>query len=222
MRPFFHFLALCAVLLPLHAFSQPNVLGLPAVPQTPLPESPPAGGAASPKAGASAAQPQVSDSDMKAVLNGGVTMASSYTSTLATVRVTTHTLYQGDALRKQALSAARLVQRDLRLACGKQCKPSSMGAPKLLPDGKLQFDLVIDGLPRALNNDDMMNLLLGRPLVVAAATAKPSPQVAPPARAAASAAAGVPVAREPSSMPESVQMTRTLVEGSPAPAEPAK
>jgi hypothetical protein len=210
MQSFFRLLALCALLLPIHAYAQGNVLGLPAVPQTPIAEPQPAASGAGPKPGASAAaaQPQVTDADIKSVLNGGVIMASSYTSTLATVRITTNTPYKGDARRKQALTAARLVQRDVRVACGKQCKPASMPAPKILPDGKLQFDMVIDGLARALSNDDMMGLLLGRPLPVvaagpgaaASAAAKPIPAVSS-ARAAAPAVVAAPVVRDPPALP---------------------
>jgi hypothetical protein len=181
------------------AMAQPNILGLPAVPQntvvaTPAPVASAAGAKAAPKtagtakgaasgatSGASAAGAAlINDVDIKAVLNGGVTMASSYTSTLATVKVTTNASYKGDLLRAQAVTAAKLVQRDVRLACGKQCKAAKMPAPKLRSDGKLEFDLVIDSLPRALSSDDMMNMLLGKPMaVLAPVPVKPAITVVP-------------------------------------------
>ncbi|MGA8515822.1 MAG: hypothetical protein WB821_13745 [Burkholderiaceae bacterium] len=244
MKPFFCIVALITSVWAHSAFAQPNVLGLPALPQTPIdpPQaSQPAASATSapkgtkagrPKGGASSAAlpiaPLVNDADAKSVLNGGVTMATSYTSTLATLRITTNTLYQDEPQRKAALTAGRLVQRDLYMACGKQCRPVSMPAPKLLPDGKLQFDLVVDGFNRAINQDDMMNMLLGRPLAVGAAspniaaTAGANKPViaATPAKAATQAAP--PVVRDPPALPDAVQVTRSITPGSPSHTEPAK
>jgi hypothetical protein len=188
----------CALMLatsPAHA--QANVLGLPAVPQNPVqpaasaPGPAPAGNPGAPASGAakrkpaaaasaasaaSAARaapqsPQINDADAKAVLSGGVTMASSYVGKVATVRVTTNNTYPGEALRRQALNAARLVQRDLALSCAWQCKPAPMPAPKVLADDKLQFEMVIDNYPRVLSYDDMIAMLLGKPLAV---TPKPA------------------------------------------------
>jgi hypothetical protein len=203
---FFAVLSLCAAAMPAHA--EGNLLGLPAVPQAQVasPASVPA--AAAPASGASAAKPQKksasaarsataassaassaagapaapTDNDIKSVLNGGVTMASSYTGTVATVKVVTNAVYKGDLLRSQALKAAKLVQRDVGLACGAQCKGVKMPAPLLQPSGKLEFDLSIDGLGRVLNQDDMVNLLLGRPLAVLPKVANPvvvTPTVVP-------------------------------------------
>lgn len=181
------------------AHAQANVLGLPAVPQNPAqpaasaPGPAPAGNpgvaasgaakrkptaaaaaAAASAASAARASPppqQINDADAKAVLSGGVTMASSYVGKVATVRVTTNNTYPGEALRRQALNAARLVQRDLALSCAWQCKPAPMPAPKVLADDKLQFDMVIDNYPRVLSYDDMIAMLLGKPLAV---TPKPA------------------------------------------------
>jgi hypothetical protein len=210
MKPFFYLLTLMASLWANSAWAQPNVLGLPIVPQTPIDAPVVAPAAASPASAASAAKggkavrPKpgasaaalpvptpavINDADAKAVLNGGVTMATSYTHTLATLRITTNTLYKEEAQRKQALTAGRLVQRDLYMACGKQCRPGPMAAPKLLADGKLQFNLVMDGFNRVINNDDMMNMLLGRPLAVGAAS---------PSIAAMAAGKAAPAAAEPS------------------------
>jgi hypothetical protein len=181
---------LCAV-LQAHAQSQSNVLGLPAVPQTPA-ASEPAPGAA--RKTASGVAPPLSDSQIKSVISGGVTMASSYVQRTATVRVTTNNIYQTEEQRKAAINAGRLVQRDVRISCGKQCKPAAnMPAPKILPDGKLQFDMVIDDYPRVLTQDDMIAMVLGNPLAVvptaapASAPAAPAPVAPAPVAPAASA-----------------------------------
>jgi hypothetical protein len=202
----------CALMLATpSAHAQANVLGLPAVPQNvqPAASAPgpaPAGNPGAPASGAtkrkpaaaasaasaaSAARaapqsPQINDADAKAVLSGGVTMASSYVGKVATVRVTTNNTYPGEALRRQALNAARLVQRDLALSCAWQCKPAPMPPPKVLADDKLQFEMVIDNYPRVLSYDDMIAMLLGKPLAVASkpaatATAAPPTPTAPTA-----------------------------------------
>jgi hypothetical protein len=231
MKPFFCIFALLASVWVHSALAQPNVLGLPALPQTPIdpPQAaqPAASAAGAPKA-AKALRPQraassaalpVNDADAKSVLNGGVTMATSYTHTLATLRITTNTLYQDETQRKAALTAGRLVQRDLYLACGKQCRPAPMAAPKLLPDGKLQFELVMDGFNRVITQDDMMGMLLGRPLAVGQA----SPGIAAMASAAKPAAVASPakVAAQPA-LPDAVRVTRSITPGSPSHTEPAK
>jgi hypothetical protein len=197
---FFTLLGLFAASMMAHAES--NVLGLPAVP---IAQATPQTPASAPAASASTAKPQKksasavrsataasapaapTDNDIKSVLNGGVTMASSYSATVATVKVLTNAVYKGDLLRSQALKAAKLVQRDVGLACGAQCKGVKMPAPLLQPSGKLEFDLSIDGLGRVLSQDDMVNLLLGRPLAVLPKVANPvvaTPTVVPTASAA--------------------------------------
>ncbi len=191
----FCFVVLCALWLHTGAWAQGNVLGLPAVPQTPVvapaPPAPPASGASNSKKAASNPKAKsatatvgttpmandgiINDADAKSVLNGGVTMASSYTATQAQVMVTTNAPYKTTEARQAALQAARLVQRDLFLSCGRHCKPLPMAAAHILPDGKLQFPMAIDGLGRVLSYDDMMGMLLGKPLaVVAVAPIKPA------------------------------------------------
>jgi hypothetical protein len=205
----------CCAATAICAYAQPNVLGLPAVPQNtgpttmivPVPIPAAAASAAKRKAGAGVQPtqtailqgPQIRDSEAKAVLSGGVTMVSSYTDKIGTVRVTTNTVYAGVPLRRQALNAARLVQRDLALACAWQCKPAAMAAPTLLADGKLQFEMAIDPYPRVLSYDDMVAMLLGKPLAVvpkpgAAGLTVTVVPAAPAAPASASPAAAVPAA----------------------------
>jgi hypothetical protein len=220
MRHILCLFILSAALLTTNAMAQANVLGLPAVPQTPVqPAAQPApqAGVSAPKAGASAAaknakqgasaaragasgakpgvalpQESVNDVEDKSVLSGGVTMASSYEGKVATVRVTTNNVYQGDVYRSQALKAAKLVQRDLVTSCAWQCKPAPMPAPQILADGKLQFVMAIDNYPRVLSYDDMITMLLGKPLAVTPKPAATATVATPSAPAAAPAANALP------------------------------
>ncbi len=220
MRYILCLISISASLLAVNAMAQSNILGLPAVPQTPLqpalgPQavaSAPQGGASaaaknakqsasSARAGASGAKPgaalpqeSVNDAEAKSVLSGGVTMASSYEGKLATVRVTTNNVYQGTAYREQAVKAAKLVQRDLVTSCAWQCKPAPMPTPVILDSGKLQFVMAIDNYPRVLSYDDMITMLLGKPLAV-------TPKPATTATAAPTAAASAVAAPRPAAAP---------------------
>ena len=178
-----------------------NILGLSvaplvpvAAPQAPNPASNPAQSASAPKKAASSAKGKtpdkaapaalpgadmIKDADAKSVLNGGVTMASEYADTRATVMVTTNAVFATPELRKAALLAAQYVQRDVVLSCQRQCKPAAMGAAKILPDNKLQFPMVVDGLGRVLSNDDMITMLLGKPLAVPPKPVSPASNAAP-------------------------------------------
>jgi hypothetical protein len=208
-------IALCASLCAaLPAYGQGNVLGLPAVPQI-APAAKPAASAADKAAqpAASAATPQQLDDQAKSVLSGGVTLASNYDGRTVTVVVTTNNTYTSQEQRKAALKAARLVQRDVKVSCAKQCKAAaSMPAPKILPGGKLEFAMVVNDYPRALSNEDMVALLLGRPLAVIAQAA---PQ--PAASGALAPAASAP-ATAPASPPASAPVGITTPAVSPAPA----
>jgi hypothetical protein len=144
------------------AFAQEtNILGLTPVPQTT------ASGA---KVAPAPSGPLIRDVEGKAILSGGMQMASSYAGKITTVRVTTVNAFTGADQRAQALAAARLMQRDLPLSCAKQCKIAAMPEPKLLPDGKVQFDLNVEGFPRVLDRDDMVNMIKGVPLAQKAGT----------------------------------------------------
>jgi hypothetical protein len=254
MRHILCLFTLSATLVATNAMAQANILGLPAVPQTPVPpaaQPAPQAAASAPKSGASAAaknaqqsasapravasgakpatalpQETINDVEVKSVLSGGVTMASSYEGKLATVRVTTNNVYQGDGYRSQAIKAAKLVQRDLVTSCAWQCKPAPMPAPVILPDGKLQFVMAIDNYPRVLSYDDMITMLLGKPLAVmpkttATATAAPPAAAAPAATpAAAPRPAAAPAAN---ALPPGVVRSSNLDTATPAvPAAPAQ
>jgi hypothetical protein len=244
MRHILCLFTLSATFVATNAMAQANILGLPAVPQTPVqptaqPAPAPQAGVSAPKAGASASaktpkqsasaaraaasgakaapgvpQESVNDAEAKSVLSGGVTMASSYDGRLATVRVTTNNVYQGDVYRSQAIKAAKLVQRDLVTSCAWQCKPAPMPAPQILDSGKLQFVMAIDNYPRVLSYDDMITMLLGKPLAV---TPKPTATLAPPAAAASSAApAANPAAAPANALPPGVVRSSTISTATPA------
>ena len=164
---------------PLHAQDANNILGLPAVPQRP---APPSGAASAAQRPAIAAKP--TDAQIKSVLSGKITAASTYQDGLITVRVMTEKTFVGDAARAQALQAARLVQRDVRLACGKLCKPAPMPAPTIQADNTLGFDIVVQGYAGSMSTPDMINLVSGKRIGAAASAA---PAAAPPAQPASPA-----------------------------------
>ena len=202
--------------------SSNNVLGLPAVPQTsvaPAPGAPAARPASSPSPSTSPSPGTPTDAEIKSALAGNISLASFYQEGLVTVRISTVKTFVGSAPRAQALQAARLVQRDIRLACGKLCKPGPMPAPALQADNTLRFDLVIAGYAGTLSTADMVNLVNakaigpgGKPVPVpppvplsASATAAPATasSTAPPtasstASSSASATATTPSAATPS------------------------
>ncbi len=138
-----------------------NILGLPSVPQT---------AASGAKGAPGPASPLIRDVEGKAILSGGMQMASSYAGKITTVRVTTINAFASTEQRLQALAAARFIQRDLPLSCAAQCKSAAMPEPKILPDGKVQFDLNVEGFPRILDRDDMINMIKGVPLIKRAGT----------------------------------------------------
>jgi hypothetical protein len=235
MQRIFYTLVLSTLAAVAHAQYEPNILGLPAIPQKPPAPPAPQASASAPKAPASAtsaargrspasaasasktAPPPPDDNTAKAVLSGGVTLASSYVGALSTVRVTTNSPYQGEALRAQAITAARLVQRDLRVSCGTQCKPAAMGAPQILKDGKLQFDMVVEGFTRTLTQEDMIAMVMGRPLAVVAAKPAAAPSVTSvTASSAAPSPATKPAPEAPAAEPAASAPT------TPSSAIPAK
>ena len=252
MRHLLCLFTLSTSLLATNAMAQANILGLPAVPQTPVqwqsqaapqaaasaPKTAASASAKAPKQSASAARaaasapkpavglPQegVNDVEAKSVLSGGVTMASSYEGKIATVRVTTNNLYQGEVYRAQAIKAAKLVQRDLVTSCAWQCKPAPMPAPVILADGKLQFVMAVDNYPRVFSYDDMITMLMGTPLAVAKPTATATAGApAVPANAAPARAAAVPIVPAPAAangLPPGVVRSSHL--DTAAPAAPAK
>lgn len=161
-----------------------NVLGLPAVPQ--------------PKAGASAASPAKSASAPKAIsdsppsrdiLAGELGLQHSAINGLGRLVVTTRATFATAGAQSNALDAARSVQRDLVKACGKQCKPEKMAAPKILPSGQLEFDIAFRPLYQHLNQAQFIAALQSKPLNLTPAqiTAPEAVPAAPAASASFSA-----------------------------------
>ncbi|MGB4116999.1 MAG: hypothetical protein WBK51_10680 [Polaromonas sp.] len=138
----------------LYAQDTGNVLGLPAVPQN---VTPAASAAKKPLDAAKA-----SEAEIKSVLSGNLKLASFYPEGQVIVRVTTDRTFIGNAVRAQAVQAARLVQRDARQACGKLCKPAPMPAPTLQSDNTLSFDIVVSGYEGVMSTPDMVNLVSGK------------------------------------------------------------
>ena len=133
-----------------------NVLGLPAVPQG-------ATSAASGAKGATAPAKPLEIED-KSLISGPMELASFYRPGEVTVRVVTQKTFAGPELRAKALKAARLVQRDISLSCGKLCTPGLMPAPVLLSDNRLTFNLVLAGYIGQISSPDMINLVTAQPI----------------------------------------------------------
>ena len=138
------------------AQSSNNILGLPAVPQQAQPPQAPGSSPIVSRPGNAAVQP--TDADVKSAISGNIKLASFYQEGLVTVRLVTDKTYVGSGPRAQALQAARLVQRDVRLSCSRLCKSGPMPAPTLLADNTLSFDLVLSGYAGTLTTTDMINL----------------------------------------------------------------
>lgn len=134
-----------------------NILGLPAVPQNPALAAS-SGKKAAPPAGTG----KPGEAEIKSVLSGNLKLASFYPEGQIIVRVTSDKTFAGDTARGQALQAARLVQRDVRIACSKLCKPAPMPAPTLQPDNTLTFDIVVSGYEGVMSSTDMINLVSGK------------------------------------------------------------
>lgn len=158
-----------------------NILGLPAVPQGP---TAPASSAASTPA-KPAVVARLTDAQIKAVLSGKITAASTYQDGLITVRVTTEKTFVGDAPRAQALQAAKLIQRDVRLACANLCRPAPMPVPVIRADNTLGFDIVVAGYAGSISQSDLINLVSGK-RISAAIQSVPATLPSPPASAATS------------------------------------
>jgi hypothetical protein len=101
----------------------------------------------------------------KSILNGQVTMKLVVEpNAVQRVQIVTGRPF-APADQFAALDAARAVQRDIPLACGKLCKPGKMTPPSINKDGFLSFDMAVQGLPYALSTQDIALLLQANPLV---------------------------------------------------------
>lgn len=171
-------------LLASSAFAQDvNVLGLPAIPQ-PKPGSP--------AASAAAAKNQTANTPMPAnrdILAGELGIQHSALDGLGRLIITTRTTFPTPAAASNAIQVARTVQRDIATACGKQCTPQKMAAPKILSSGQLEFDLAFRPLYQHLNQTQFVAALQGKPLNLTpeqlAAPAASTPATATASNAAA-------------------------------------
>lgn len=137
---------------------------LPPVPPLTMPSAPVKPGAKG-AAKASAAEPVPSGPVNKSILNGQVTMKLVVEpNAVQRVQIVTGRPF-APVDQFAALDAARAVQRDIPLSCGKLCKPARMTPPSINKDGFLSFDMAIQGLPYGLSTQDIALLLQANPLV---------------------------------------------------------
>ena len=144
----------------LYAQDSNNILGLPAVPQGP--QAAASAGATGSAGSKTPAKP--TEAEIKSILAGNLKLTWSYPDGKILVRVVTEKTFVDKAQRAQALQAARLLQRDVRIACGKLCRPEPMSAPTLQPDNTLSFDVVVSGYKGTMTTADMINLASGKPV----------------------------------------------------------
>lgn len=149
-----------------------NVLGLPAIPQ-PKPGSQ---AASAPKAvGASTVKPQAN----RDILNGEMGLQHSALDGLGRLIITTRASFATAGAQSNAIEAARSVQRDLGKACGKQCKPDKMAAPKILSSGQLEFELAFRPLYQHLTQPQFLAAIQSQPLNLTPAQLTPPTVTAP-------------------------------------------
>ncbi len=122
----------------------------------------------------------------------------------------------------QAMTAARAMQRDVRLACQKLCQPGKMDAPRITPEGELSFDLVLLGLNRTLTQADLVSAMQGQVLPKSlAAPALSAPKiVAPVTQEAATTAASSGAPQAPA--PPAVAAALAPAASAPAGSKPAQ
>ncbi|MBS7806987.1 hypothetical protein [Variovorax sp. PCZ-1] len=167
------------------AFAQEaNVLGLPAIPQ------PKPGAAAAGPAKSASAAPEVAAS--RDILAGELGLQHSALNGQGRLIITTRAMFATAGAKSAALDAARGVQLELSKACGKQCKPEKMSAPKILPTGQMEFELAFRPLYQHLNQTQFLAALQSKPLNLTPA------QLAPPAAIPTSVTAS-PTASAPAS-----------------------
>jgi hypothetical protein len=171
---FFRSSCMAAVLSTVAVFGQlataqeVNILGLPAIPQ-PKPGQAPAAAPANsttakgkPGATTTAAGLQVQPSRLP--IAGELGIQHSAREGVGRIVITTRAAFATAAARETALDTGRLVQRDIATACGKQCRPEKMAAPKILSTGQLEFELSFRPLHQHLQQAQMLALLQGQPM----------------------------------------------------------
>lgn len=141
-----------------------NVLGLPAIPQ-PKPGSAPPAGIAKPGSGAPATKGAAPTSIAnREAISGELGLQHSAREGIGRLIVTTRTVFATAGGRSTAIETGKFVQKELAIACGKQCQPQKMAAPKILSSGQLEFELVFAPLHQNLSQAQFLAALQGRPL----------------------------------------------------------
>ena len=159
-------LVAASVLLPFAALAQGTGVSqfLPPVPPLTMPSAPVKAGGKAPGKPV-AADPAPNGPVNKGVLNGQVVMKLLVEPNgVQRVQIVTGRPY-APVDQFAALDAARAVQRDVGLSCGKLCKPAKMTPPAINKDGFLSFDMAVQGLPFGLSTQDISLLLQASPLV---------------------------------------------------------
>lgn len=144
-----------------------NVLGLPAIPQ-PKPGQTPAAniapGTVSQSKGKTSTSSGVQVQATRAPIAGELGIQHSARDGVGRIIVTTRSTFGTAAARDTALDAGRLVQREIAQACGKQCRPEKMSAPKILSSGQLEFEIVFRPLYQHLQQTQMLAAIQGQPM----------------------------------------------------------
>ncbi len=152
-------LAMISTCFIFNAYAQEaNVLGLPAIPQ-----AKPGAAVAAPGSASKPTKP-IDSSPNRDALAGEMSLQHSALNGLGRLVITTKSVFSSQATQGSAIDAARLVQRDLTIACGKQCKPEKMASPKILPSGQLEFELAFRPLYQHLNQAQFLAALQSKPI----------------------------------------------------------
>jgi hypothetical protein len=161
---------------------EPNILGLPAVPQpkpgASAPASPGAPGQAAGKAAPAGAQP-LPATDPRSFLTGQMSIQHSVIDGVGRVVATSQGSYPTPEDRQQVLKAGVAMQAGLKDACGKQCQPMPMPKPEILPSGQVQVQFVFKPIYSHLSNEQMVALMQGKPMQLSDAQRK-APAAVPP------------------------------------------
>jgi hypothetical protein len=153
---------------------EPNILGLPAVPQSKTPVS--ANTSAKPSAPTAAAR-EVTNA--RNAISGEMSVEHGVQDGAGRLIYTTKASFGTTALKNEALAAGRLVQEEFaKKSCSKPCTPIKTDPPQILPDGRLQFALALKPLYRHLTQAQYFAAMQGAPLVLSAEQTTPLGSVA--------------------------------------------
>lgn len=135
---------------------EPNVLGLPAVPQTK-----PGAGVPAPIAAQTAVAPPP---DIRSFITGPMSIQHSAVGGVGRIAAVSQAIYKTSADRQMAIKAGEAMQSGVRAACGKQCQPLPMTKPYMTREGQVHIDIAFKPLYANLNHEQMVLLLQGKPV----------------------------------------------------------